>query len=126
MASLDAVALARHPLDALVGQRDPHDPAVARAGAALDERVALEAGEHPRRRRGADARGARELADAQRRLGREQRLEEVVLREGQLAVGRRGGRAPGRGAPEVVQRGGERAPPRLLWVVAREGISLAG
>src|SRR6185312_13193558 len=90
------------------GERDPHDPAVARASAALDEVVALEAREHPRRRRGADARGARELADAERPLRGEQWLEQVLLREGQVAVGREASTRPAGRAPEVVQRGGER------------------
>jgi len=84
-----------------------HDPAVAGARAPLDERVALEAGEHPRRGRRAHARRARELAHAQGRLGRDQRLEQVVLRERQLAVGSEAPARPARRAPEIVQRGGE-------------------
>ena len=112
VAPLDAVALARHPLDALVGERDPDDPPIARARAALDERVALEAGEHPGRGRGADARRARELADAQRRLGRDQRLEQVVLREASARRRSRGAPAPGstRAGSRPARR--RRRPPR--------------
>ena len=97
-----ALALAPHALAPVVGEEDVDAAAVGVVAPARDEPGLLEAGEHPRRRRRADARGLGELADGQRGPGLHERLEQVELREPQLAVGAEAPARAARRAQEVV------------------------
>ena len=98
--------LAQHALAPVVGEDDVHHAPVRLAGHALDEALALQPGEHARRGRRADPGGQRQLAGRQA-LAADQRLEQVVLREAELALVADAPAHPPRGAQEVQQRGGE-------------------
>ena len=94
-----------------VGQADAHASPVRGSPAALDDPVALEAVDHPRRGRGRHPGELGDRPQRQRPAGALEAVEELELRERELARARRahGGASadPPRGAQELVQRGVE-------------------